>query len=204
LHRSRGSTEDRNARERGPVRGETMSPLPGSVNGASRRSEGAKPQESRQPREGPADPSASQGPVTPAGRDVVPLEGWEGRPRDYKRRPGRTGRTLWRGEAQGGSAGGPERVRTPSAPREQSPEGGRRVPKGIRARTSGGQGPLEGCRRARGHASKGEAHGRSGASRAGRVGGGRRDGGDQTPDVARGDGGIRPHDERIRRLEIVS
>jgi hypothetical protein len=40
---------------------------------------------------------------------------------------------------------------------------------------------------------KGEAHGRSGASRAGRTGGGRREGGSQTPDAARGGGGIRRH-----------
>jgi hypothetical protein len=40
---------------------------------------------------------------------------------------------------------------------------------------------------------KGQAHGRSGASRAGRIGGGRREGGSQTPHVARGGGGIRRH-----------
>jgi hypothetical protein len=38
---------------------------------------------------------------------------------------------------------------------------------------------------------EGEAHGRSGASRAGRLDGGGRDGGTQTPDAARGDGGSR-------------
>jgi hypothetical protein len=44
----------------------------------------------------------------------------------------------------------------------------------------------------RGQASKGEAHGRSGASRAGRDGGVGRDGGSQTPDVARGGSGDLP------------
>ena len=38
---------------------------------------------------------------------------------------------------------------------------------------------------------EGQAHGRSGASRAGRTGGGRREGGIQTPHVTRGSGGIR-------------
>jgi hypothetical protein len=40
---------------------------------------------------------------------------------------------------------------------------------------------------------KGEAHGRSGASRAGRAGGGSREGGSQTSHVARGGGGIHCH-----------
>lgn len=55
-----------------------------------------------------------------------------------------------------------------------------------RARTPRGA-PLAGEE----NALKGEAHGRSGATRAGRIGGGRREGGSQTSDVARGGGGIR-------------
>jgi len=52
-----------------------MSPLPGTTCGAPRQSEGAKPQESRQSGDGPADPIASQAPETQAGLNVTPLKG---------------------------------------------------------------------------------------------------------------------------------
>jgi hypothetical protein len=52
-----------------------MSPLPGTVNGVLRRSQGAKPQESRQSRKGPADSSGPRSPEAQAGRDVIPLKG---------------------------------------------------------------------------------------------------------------------------------
>jgi hypothetical protein len=56
-----------------------------------------------------------------------------------------------------------------------------------------GRDPERGTSRVEGNALKGEAQGRSGASRAGRIGGGRREGGIQTSDVARGGGGTRRH-----------
>lgn len=54
-----------------------------------------------------------------------------------------------------------------------------------------------------GKALKGEAQGRSGTYRAGRPGGGRREGGSQTPDMARVGGGIRRR-QRVRPAESVS
>ena len=51
---------------------------------APRRSEGDKAHESRQPREGPADPSALEDPETQAGRDVKPPKACEGIPREHK------------------------------------------------------------------------------------------------------------------------
>lgn len=50
---------------------------------------------------------------------------------------------------------------------------------------------------------KGEAQGRSGASRAGRGGGGRRDGGIQTLDASRGGGGIHRHKSGPPLLDCV-
>jgi hypothetical protein len=68
-----------------------------------------------------------------------------------------------------------------------------------------GKGPERGAAVAS-DALKGEAQGRSGASCAGRVGGGRREGGSQTPDVARGGAGTRRSygsaDPRLRRRAV--
>jgi hypothetical protein len=81
----------------------------------------------------------------------------------------------------------------PNPCREQGPGAGRAAPpqggmaaNARRAEAPRGAPPDTGI-----DALKGEAHGRSGASRAGRGGGEGRDGGSQTPDVARAGGGIR-------------
>jgi len=52
-----------------------MSPPPGTVNGVPRRSEGAKPQESRQSGDGQAEPSAPRSLEAQADRDVNLLKG---------------------------------------------------------------------------------------------------------------------------------
>jgi hypothetical protein len=67
-----------------------------------------------------------------------------------------------------------------------SPSGGGSAGNVRRARTPRGA-PLA----HEGNTLKGQAHGRSGASRAGRIGGVRREGGSQTPHAARGGEGIR-------------
>lgn len=85
--------------------------------------------------------------------------------------------------------------------REQGPVGGHviRPPLFREGRRGGGQrqegrDPERGTHRDAGNALEGEAHGRSGALRAGRIGGGRgREGGSQTSHVARGGGGTRCH-----------
>jgi len=106
--------------------------------------------------------------------------------------PGRRERTLWRGGIPRRFGDGPSRVglrlrRENEALKARAVAGPlRRVGDGenaTRAEVPRGTPPR------RGQASKGEAHGRSGASRAGRDGGGSRDGGDQTSDVARGGSG---------------
>ena len=146
------------------------SPPPDPAYGAPRPSQGAKPQESRQSGDGPADPAAPRSPEVQAGKDVCPHEGREGWPRDYKRWPGRVGRMLWRGESQGGFS---DRSLTGLSskwpPREQAPVGERTVSRPLvgrdteRANVTRGQAPRGAPPRAA-NASKGEAHGRSGAS----------------------------------------
>ena len=75
--------------------------------------------------------------------------------------------------------------------RPRAPLGSRKGVGGGTWRRQEGRGPERGTAELGIKALKGEAHGRSGASRAGRDGGGRRDEGSQTPDAPRGRGGIR-------------
>jgi hypothetical protein len=58
---------------------------------ASRRSQGGEPEESRQSRNGPADPSVPEDPGAPADLDVTPSKAHEGRRRDQKRIAGTGG-----------------------------------------------------------------------------------------------------------------
>jgi hypothetical protein len=102
------------------------------------------------------------------------------------------GRELWRGGNPGRAWSGPERdpFRARAVIEALKAEAGRPYRKEGR--------PAENVRRAggsrglpprTGETLKGEAQGRSGASRAGRSGGGGREGGSQTPDVTRGRAG---------------
>jgi hypothetical protein len=127
-----------------------MSPPPAATNGAPRRSQGARPHESRQSGDGPADPVDSQRPETPRGTHVVLLQGCEGRRRDRKRRPGRRGRVLWRGESQGGSEVGPHGPASGFVARRKPCRRARSLVRfggGGIAGTSGGQRSREGRRR---------------------------------------------------------
>jgi hypothetical protein len=150
------------------------------------------------PETGQADPFAPRSPEVQVGRDVIP-------PKDE--RAGIV--TTSEGPGGWGECSGevnPRRVSTAGflrdsgdctdSSREQGPAGGRFRSVPPRGGCSAGN-----VRRARaprgaplaheGNTLKGQAHGRSGASRAGRTGGGRREGGSQTPHAARGGEGIR-------------
>jgi hypothetical protein len=119
---------------------------------------------------------------------------------------GRGGRTLWREQPQegidatgpSGSVGQNELApgSTPcSRPRSWLPQGGREPVRNARRVEA----PERGPDRCEENALKGEARGRSSLRKeARRVGGGRREGGTQTPDVARRRVG-RPARERVRR-----
>jgi hypothetical protein len=174
-----------------------MSPLPGTRNGVPRRSEGAKSQESWQSGNGQADPFDPRSPEVRVGRDVIPPKGERAGIVTTSDRPdgwgeGSVGEKLKKASTAGflrGSGGSTDSTRA------RGPEGGRArvTPLGGRGgrQRQEGKDPERGTSRVEGKALKGEAHGRSGASRAGRAGGGGREGGSQTSHAARGGGGIR-------------
>jgi hypothetical protein len=143
------------------------------------------------PETGHADPSAPQSLETQAGRDVAPPKGGKAGDATTSDRP-----DGW-GEGSGGAkprkastAGSPRGPGgSTDSPRVESPGGGR-VAVAPRERrppaTSGGLGPREGHPPRRGERLEGQSPGTLRCGRAGRVGGEGREGGDQTPDVARG------------------
>mgnify|MGYP003572329962 FL=1 len=145
-----------------------------------------------------ANPFDPRSPVVQAGRDVIPPKDERAGIVTTSDRPG-----GW-GEDSGGAkprkastvgtlSGAPTPARTrrgnkalKAAAPARLPSGGRAAGNVRRARAPRGA-PLA----HEGNTLKGQAQGRSGASRAGRAGGVRREGGSQTPHVARGDGGNR-------------
>jgi len=150
------------------------------------------------PETGQADPFDPRSPEVQAGRDVIPPKderagivttsdgpgGWgEGSGEVKPRKVSTAGLLRETGDSTNSSRErGPEGGRF----RSLSPRGGRTAGNVRRAGTPRGA-PLAHEE----NTLEGQAHGRSGASRAGRIGGGRRAGGSQTPHAARGNGGIR-------------
>jgi hypothetical protein len=150
-----GSEEARNAVglpvKQHPAGGETMSPLPGTMNGVSGRSEGAKPQESWQLGNGPADPCVPRSLEVHAGRDVTP-------PKDERAGIVTTSDSpdVWGERSEGEKprkVSTAKRLRSPggstNSSQARSPGGGSSSPGSLGNRdaarvTSGGQGPREG------------------------------------------------------------
>jgi hypothetical protein len=204
-----GAKSARRVRKRVPARGETMSPLPGTM---CERRDGRKV---RNPRRA-GSPERDQ-PTRSLRKALRPGEvGTSPPPRvgGLASRLQATARTVGARALEGRSPGrllgpalhrvGVERSIARTTPcRRRRPSRLRKEPAAGRTKRQEGRGPERGTAATGNEALKGEAHGRSGASRAGRNGGGWREGGDQTPHALRGDGGIRRHGHRVRRSEIV-
>jgi hypothetical protein len=158
------------------------------------------PRRAGSPETDQANPAAPRSPEVQVGRDVIPPKDERAGIVTTSDGPDGLGGTLWRGKAQEGIDGSTSLV---GVERQHGLVAGTRPCRRLlldRPSPSGG-GSAGNVRRARtprgaplaheGKTSKGQAHGRSGASRAGRIGGVRRDGGSQTPHAARGGEGIR-------------
>lgn len=174
-----------------------MNPPRGPVGTTPRRSQGEESQESRQPREGQADPFAPQDPETQAVLVTYCRRACEGRPREPKPGPRTEGENALKGEPQEGHDGPrpqgcgrrtyPRRDRRPEVDRVRTlPRGARRIDASNATRAGGSE---RGPDRRGESALKREADGRCGTARAARNGGGRREGGTQTPDAARSGAG---------------
>ena len=171
-----------------------MSPPPTPSAAAPRQSQGDRPEESRQSREGQADPSVPKDPVTQADVDVTPLECVRGEAPRSKRKAGTGGEKALDGRNPGrhrrlGSLRGSDastsssRARSPEAARVRPlPMGARRIDAKNDRRAGIPKGTPIDSRRRPWRVKPMDAPVPKGA---GRDGGGRRDGGTQTSDATR-------------------